>query len=141
MAGFFVFDTERPEIGLADGSDVAVNVFVDILTDTLYYTDGSEIFTWEGGSTSKTYTWKSAKVRFNSLINLGAALVEADSYSALTFKLYADGVLKHTQTVTDGNPFRLPSGYLSNIYQVQVSGTDVVTGISIAETVFGLTKG
>lgn len=141
MPGFFVFDAENPEIGFADGDDVAVNVFVDILTDTLYYTDGSDIFTWEGGSTNKTYTWRSGKVRLNSLINLGAALVEANSYSDLTFLLYADGVLKHTQTVTDGNPFRLPAGYLSNIYQVAVTGTDVVTGISIAETVFGLTKG
>ena len=143
MAGYIVFDPENSAVGLTTGDDIALNVFLDILTDTLYYTDGSEIFEWEGDSadTPKIFVWKSAKHRFPRLVNLGAALVEADSYSSLTFKLYADGVLKFTKIVTDGKPFRLPGGYLSNIYQVQLSGTDTVTGVSIAETIFDLAAG
>jgi len=143
MAGYIVFDPENQAVGLTTGGAVAVGVFLDILTDTLYYTDGSEIFTWEGDVEGNllTFVWKSAKHRFPRLLNLGAASVEADSYVALTFKLYADGVLKFTKTVTDGEPFRLPGGYLSNIYQVQLSGTDTVTGVSIAETIFDLAAG
>jgi len=143
MAGYIVFDPANKEVGLTTGDDVAVGSFLDILTDTLYYTDGSEIFKWEGSLTSalKTFTWKSAKHRFPREVNLGAAMVEAESYAALTFKLYADGVLKLTKTVTSGEPFRLPGGYLSNIYQVQLSGTDTVTGVSIAETIFDLAAG
>ncbi len=143
MAGYIVFDPDNTAVGLTTGDDVALNVFLDILTDTLYYTDGSEIFEWEGSLTSaaKTFVWKSAKHRFPKLVNLGAAMVEADSYVSLTFKLYADGVLKHTQTVTDGEPFRLPGGYLSNIYQVELTGTDTVTGVSIAENIFDLAAG
>ncbi len=143
MAGYIVFDPENQAVGLTTGDSVAVNVFLDILTDTLYYTDGSDIFEWEGSATSalKTFIWKSAKHRFPRLVNLGAASVEAESYNSLTFKLYADGTLKFTKTVTDGEPFRLPGGYLANIYQVQLSGTDTVNGVSIAETIFDLAAG
>ena len=143
MAGYIVFDSKNSAVGLTTGDDVARNVFLDILTDTLYYTDGSDIFEWEGSLTSalKTFVWKSAKHRFPKLVNLGGAMVEADSYVDLTFKLYADGTLKLTKTVTDGKPFRLPAGYLSNIYQVELSGTDTVTGVSISETIFDLAAG
>ncbi len=147
MAGYIVFDPDNTAVGLTTGDDVAVGIFLDILTDTLYYTDGSEIFEWEGNIGGenpialKTFVWKSAKHRFPKLVNLGAALVEAESYDDLTFKLYADGTLKFTKTVTNGKPFRLPGGYLSNIYQVQLSGTDTVTGVSIAETIFDLAAG
>jgi hypothetical protein len=141
MAGFFVFDTEKPEVGFSTGDDLALNIFLDILTDTMYYTDGSTIFAWEGGSTNKEYTWKSGKLRFPREVNLGAALVEANTFVDVVFKLYADGTLKHTQTVTNGEPFRLPGGYLSNIYEIELIGTDVVTGVAIAETVFDLAAG
>lgn len=148
MAGYIVFDPENQSVGLTTGGAVAVGVYLDILTDTLYYTDGSEIFTWEGSSVASellTFVWKSAKHRFPKKVNLGAAMVEADSYSALTFKLYVDiagtMTLKHTQTVTSGDPFRLPGGYLSNLYQVELTGTDTVTGVSIAETIFDLAAG
>jgi len=141
MAGYFVFDTEDSTIGLSTGPDLAVNVHLDILTDTLYYTNASVIYEWEGGTADKEYTWRSGKLRFNREVNLGAALVESDSFVDVVFKMYADGVLKHTETVTDGEPFRLPGGYLSNIYEIELIGTDVVTGVAIAETVFDLTAG
>jgi len=145
MAGYFVFKPEDPAVGFSTGATLAVNVYLDILTDTLYYTDAAAIYEWEGGSTPKTYTWKSAKIRFPAPTNLGAALVEAESFSALTFKLYADisgtMTLKHTETVTDGEPFRLPGGFSSNIFEIELTGTDVVNGVSVGETVFDLAEG
>lgn len=138
MAGYFVFDSNNPEIGLSTGDEFALNSFLDILTDTLYYTDGSSIFAWEGGAASKSYTWKSGKLRLQYPMNLGGAVVEAETYVDVVFKLYADGVLKHTETVVDGEPFRLPGGYLSNIYSVELTGTDVVSRVAIAESMFDL---
>jgi len=144
MAGYFVFSPEDPSIGLTTGDTLAVGVHLDILTDTLYYTDGATIYEWEGGSTNKTYTWKSAKIRYPQPTNLGAALVEAESYDDVVFKLYADisGVmtLKSTVTVADGEPFRLPGGYSSNIFEIQLVGTDVVNAVSVGETVFDLAE-
>lgn len=59
----------------------------------------------------------------------------------MTFKLYADDVLKHTQTVTSSEPFRLPGGYLSNIYSVEIVSALPVTRVSVAESIFELAEG
>lgn len=59
----------------------------------------------------------------------------------ITFRLYADDVLKHTQTVTDSEPFRLPGGYLSNIYSVEIVSELPVTRVSVAESIFELAEG
>lgn len=59
----------------------------------------------------------------------------------ITFKLYADDVLKHTQVVTSDEPFRLPGGYLSNIYSVEIVSALPVTRVSVAENIFELAEG
>jgi hypothetical protein len=145
MAGMFIFDPRNPDVGLSTATNVGVGVFLDILTDTLYYTDGSTIFEWEGGISDKTYKWRSRKVRFPQPINLGAVLVEAESFVDITFRLYANidnvMVLKHTEVVANSKPFRVPGGYLSNIYQVELEGVDIVNGVSIAESIFDLKQG
>jgi len=144
MAGLIVFSPDDPDIGFSTADDVAVNVFLDILTDTLYYSDGAAIYEWEGGSTDMTYIWKSGKLRLPYPTNLGAALVEAETYSDVVFKLYADidgtMTLKHTQTVADNKPFRLPGGYQSHTYEIYLTGTDVVSSAAIGETVFDLSE-
>lgn len=141
MAGLFIFDSKNPDVGFSTADNLALNVFLDILNDVLYYTDGSKIYQWEGGSTDKAYIWRSRKVRLPHKINLGAARVEAESYVDVVFKLYADGVLKHTETVANDEVFRLPGGYLSNIYEFELTGTDVVTGVSLGASVFDLATG
>ena len=75
------------------------------------------------------------------LVALGAVLVEADSYDGLLFKLYADGVLVSSLLITDGDPVRLPGGFLSNIYEVEVISTDIIHGISVAQNIFELAAG
>jgi hypothetical protein len=141
MAGFIVFNPDDESVGLSTGDDVALNVYLDIEADVLYYTDGSSIYEFDGGATLKTYVWRSGKIRLPNKVNLGAAMVEADTFVDITFRLYADGVLKHTQVVADGEPFRLPGGYLSNIYEVEVEGVDEVAGISVAEHILELAAG
>jgi hypothetical protein len=49
--------------------------------------------------------------------------------------LYADGALKHTQTVADRNPFRLPSGYRAFEFQIELEGTNPVQDAAIATSV------
>ena len=58
----------------------------------------------------------------------------ATSYSSLTFKIYVDGTLKHTQTVTSSAPFRLPAGYRSSLFEFELSGTDQWTSCNVAST-------
>lgn len=142
MSGLIIVDPRSEDARIVTGDEEGLGVFHDIENDLLYFSDGESIYKWGTASGSpQTYTWKSGIIRLPQLVNLGAAIVEAESYAALTFKLYADGVLKHTEAVSDGEPFRLPGGYLSNIYEVELTGTDTVTRVSVAENVWELAEG
>ena len=50
----------------------------------------------------------------------------------VTFNFYVDGELKHTEIVTDGKPFRLPSGIVGTEFEVEVEGNIDVYRIDIA---------
>jgi len=147
MAGVIIIDPRKgAPAGITTGDELALGVFQDIENDVLYFTDGSKIYQWEGDSgNSQSYVWKTGQIRLPKKVNLGAAIVEADSFSSLTFKLYVDisgtMTLKHTQTVTSSEPFRLPGGFLSNIFEVQLEGTDTVTRVSCAENIWELAEG
>lgn len=146
MAGLIIFDPDNNEIGLSTGDELAVNTYLDIENDTLYFTDASRIYAWEGDSgNSQTYIWKSGKIRMKNPVNLGAAIVEADTYNDVVFKFWAEinsaMVLKKTITVADGEPFRLPGGFLANVFEVQLTGTDTVTRVSLAESIWELAEG
>lgn len=142
MVGVVIFNPVDPEVGFSTGDDQAAGVFLDIAADAMYFTDAVNIYKWEGDTgTDKTYVWRSGKIRLPKKVNLGACVVEADSYADLTFRLYADGALKFSASVSSIEPFRLPGGYLSNIYEIELTGTDVVTGASVAENIFELAKG
>lgn len=142
MPGVIIFSPEEDAIGFSTGDDQAAGVYLDIEEDALYFTDTVNIYKWEGNpALSQTITWRSGKIRMAREMNLGAVLVEANSYASVVFKLYADGVLITALGIPDGEPVRLPGGYLSNIYEVEIVSTDVITGISVAQNIFDLAKG
>jgi len=144
MAGLIIFDPDDDVVGFSTGDDLAVNTYHDIETDTLFFTDGSNIYEWDADvGANQTYTWRSGVIRMPAPINVGAAIVEAADYGSgdITFRLYADGALVHTEVVADEEPFRLPGGYLSNLYEVEIESTLAVTRISVAESVFELREG
>jgi hypothetical protein len=142
MPGVIIFDPKREGVGLSTGETQAAGVYLDIEEDSLYFTDTANIFKWEGDtSLNYTYTWRSGKIRLPSKVNLGAVLVEAASYEAIIFKLYADGVLVSSLLIPDGDPVRLPGGFLSNIYEVEVISADIIHGISVAQNIFELAAG
>ena len=108
-------------------------MYFDSLKDQLYVLSGANIGKWDTGS-SLTYRSRSKPFRQGSPINFAAAVVVANAYP-VTFRLYADGALKHTQTVADRNPFRLPSGYRAFEYQIELEGTNPVQDAAIATSV------
>jgi hypothetical protein len=105
----------------------------DSLKDQLYVLTGANIGKWDTGS-SLTYRSRSKPFRQGSPINFAAAVVVANAYP-VTFRLYADGALTHTQTVADRNIFRLPSGYRAFEYQIELEGTNPVQDAAIATSV------
>lgn len=134
----FMFDFQNPHgVYFMDfGADA---VYLDELQDALYVLDGVNVQKWDAGS-PKTVTFKSKVFKLpNPMSAFGCAEVLADAYP-VTFKLYADGVLKHTQTVADANPFRLPAGYRAQSVQVELSGVNPVQGCVVAHSMSELAR-
>jgi len=104
----------------------------DELLDQLFVLDGTSVKRWDAG-TDMTYTFKSKLYRMPQPTRaFSCAQVIADG--AVTFKLYADGVLKHTQAVTNTEAFRLPAGYHCNTVQLELIGSSPVQGVVMAHS-------
>lgn len=128
-------------LDLADGSvdfaDIhATAVHVDLLTDQLYLQRGNDIVAWDAGS-NLTLRRRGRRHDLPRPSNFGAAQVKAKAYPC-TYRLYADGVLKHTQVVSSKRPFRLPGGYLAEALEQEVEGTVEIEEILAAETLVEL---
>lgn len=135
-SGGYVFDgrLDTPLISTLDY--YALAGFNDPLDDALYLVitdvDGTKVRKFDAGN-PLPYTWQSKEVRTEKPINPSSAIVDAEGYP-ITFTLYADGVEKHTQSVANGNMFRLPAGYLAKEFQIKVQGTGEINQIMIAES-------
>lgn len=105
--------------------------------DALYLVVGNVLKKWDAGA-ALTLDWTSGVDRLQSEVNFAAARVDAAAYP-LTFKVYADGVLKHTQSVTSRYAFRLPGGYRSKRYHFQITSTAKVRSFEYASSMQGLT--
>lgn len=109
--------------------------FVDDLQDALYVLEGNNVKKWLDGAVS-TVTFHSRTERTPRPVNMAAAEVVADSYP-ITFKLYGDGVLRHTQSVTSRQPFWLPAGYQAEDWEIELSfslDNAGIQGCAVAET-------
>jgi hypothetical protein len=94
-------------------------------------------------------------------VNLGAAQVDADyteesplwpdvattwattpgtwnTEGGITFKLYVDKELIFTQLLDSRRVFRLPAGYRSDTFEIEVEGAVRLRAIRLAETPTGL---
>lgn len=105
--------------------------YTDRATDSLYFAIGGAIKKFNAGA-NKTYTWRSKKFLFSGRPGPACGKVDADTYP-VTFKLYADGALLHTQIVLDERPFRLPSGYRPREIELELTGTAVVRLLAVAD--------
>jgi|TARA_R110000787_G_scaffold880_1_gene3205 hypothetical protein len=133
----------------------------DVLTNILYYvndTDG-DIYRWDDSAQPlSNYTWKSKVIVSKNPLNVGAGRVVAD-YTAnttanwdnitddwedttirwdgddeVTFRLYVDKALKFTTSLSSNKTFRLPSGYKSDTFEVEIESVVRVRSIHLADT-------
>jgi hypothetical protein len=135
--GCLVLDMTGDGAQLWESDVYTTAVYNDIRSDSLYLVDGSNVKKWDGGSGNLTYTWKSKIFVAPSPQNMGVGQVFAEAYP-VTFKLYADRALKHTQTVANDRPFKMPSGYKAKEFEVEVSGTNAINTIYISGVTAGL---
>lgn len=127
--GFILNSLEDTSLTMFDEAVTAG--FSDPVNDALYLVIGGAIAKFNAGA-DKQYTWRSKKFQFSARPAPGCARVDADTYP-VTFNLYADGVLKHTQPVLDERPFRLPSGYRPREVEIELTGTARVRLVAVAD--------
>ena len=130
----FIFDPRGQKNAFVNLDFYATAGFNDRENDELYLVIGGTLKKFARSSSARTYTWKSKEFYSNLPISPGVAKVSAESYNSLTFKLYADGSLKHTQTVTSNNLFRLPGGYKAKAFHIILEGTDPINEVCVYES-------
>jgi len=144
----FLIDPNDPA-GIIFLTQGARGVFYDPISDRLYLQDtGNVIRRWNHPSGALlTGTFKTEVKRHPQPTNPGYAMIVADGPVSVAFKLYAAVLqpdqttvwtLMFSRTVTSGEPFSLPSGYLAQDFQVEVQTTGPVQGVLLAEDVADL---
>lgn len=84
------------------------------------------------GAINGTYI-NNLEINGNGMVELSS--VPSAESGSIEFRLYADGVLRHTQAISSNAPFRLPGGYEGVETKVRLSGVASVTEFVIAENV------
>jgi hypothetical protein len=100
--------------------------------DALYLVVGNVLKKWDMGSVT-TADWTSGVHRFQSEQTFACARVDAAAYP-VTFKVYADGALKHTQTVANNQAFTLPANFRSARWHFQIQTTSKVRSFEYASS-------
>lgn len=102
----------------------------DELQDQLYVAAGTSVQRWDAGA-PMTATFKSKVFRTPYPTNFSCGELVADTYP-VSMKVFADGALVHEQDVESRLPFRLPSGFMACDWQVQVTTSNAVQGVVLA---------
>lgn len=108
---------------------VATAMYRDTVGDALYLCEGGRIKKFRGGP-RLIQRWKSP-VTVTPMMDFAAARVTGDY--PLTFRLYRDTRLIHTQQVLRDEPFKLPAG-LGTGWEIEVTSAKILLGISLATT-------
>lgn len=111
---------------------VAQSAFVSPVADQCYIVNGASLARVAAGPQMEA-TWTSRTFVLNGPCNYSVAQAICSGNWSVSF--YADGELKHTQSNLDGNTtFRLPDGFLSDRWQVSITGTGRFRELRVAES-------
>ena len=137
--GGYLFNPREPLATLTQLSFFASAAHTDNRSGTLYLAvDGNLVAFNTAHAARESYVWRSKRFVTTSAINFSAAQVKADGYP-VAFALYsaAEGALRRRffRLVMNDDPFRLPGGYRSGEWEIELSGDRDVTAVFLAETV------
>ena len=135
----YMFDPREPLATLTQLGFYADALYTDNRTGTLYMAvQGALVAFNSNQEVTEHYVWRSKRFVTRHAINFSAAQVKADGYPVI-FNLYSasEGSVRHrfAKVVTSDDPFRLPGGYRSGEWEVELSGDREVTAVFLAETV------
>jgi hypothetical protein len=133
-SGGFILDPRGGEAAFIPLDFYAQCGYYDREEGALYLVIGGSLVRFARAATRRAASWKSKVFRVLRPICPGAAKVAGSVYP-ITFKLWADGVLKHTETVADASFFRLPSGYKAHEFEVELSAvTGRIDEVAVGES-------
>jgi hypothetical protein len=110
----------------------ATAAHVDPRSGYLYLQIGNNLVRFQGSASRRTWTWKSKKYELPNPLNINCARVVADSYP-VQFTVYGDGVQRFTKAIPDNKLFRLPAGYQSYTYEVEMTTAARVQYVEISD--------
>lgn len=108
--------------------------FVSQLSDQFYYASGQYIYQFNGGDNVDA-GWQSREVVLTTPVNFGVA--QAVCTGNWTIQFLANGVVKHTEVIAPGTSpktFRLPAGFKSDRWKVNITGSGAFKELRVAQT-------
>lgn len=129
--GAFLLDSRGEELTFIDL--YVDGGWADPKTNELFLLDNDQVYEWDAGS-DLTHSWKSKVFRLPRPVNFAAARIEAAGYP-VHLKVWADGDLKFDADVASSRVFTLPGGFLSDVWEFELSGTAKVQTIEMAQSV------
>lgn len=109
-------------------------MFLLPVTDTLYYSIGSDVYRFNTGA-ALTADWWSKDFVFPSSVTFGAGRLVGSGPARV--RIYADGVSAYDQTISPGY-FRLPNLLKQLRWSVRITTNAVVTEFAIARSMLDL---
>jgi len=106
----------------------------DELRDQLYVLSGTSVMKWDGATAPMVCRFRTKQFRAPQPLNFACAEVKADAFP-VTLRMWADGVLRHTEVVRSRDSFWLPSGYLASDWQFEIEGTSAVQSVAVATSI------
>ena len=126
----FMIDTMNP-VGVIWLTFGGHGVFEDTISGNLFVVGtGNVVNKFDAGSVL-TALFKGKVARTRERLAANFVRVDASQYP-VTFRLWADGVLTETVSVTNSNPTRLGGGANAMLWQAEVSGPGPIEGVSVA---------
>jgi hypothetical protein len=142
--GAFVFEQDAKTGGFFVDLDNSFSApWYDPIDGAVYYVAGTngDVYKWnDTNQPPMTQRWKSKVLITKDIVNLGAARIIADynGEDGVTFRLWVDKQLLFEVTVYTPEIFRLPTGYRSDTFEVEVESSIRIRAIHLAETPLGL---
>lgn len=120
------------------GADQIGAFYTDLLTDTLYAVDGTDIVPFISTGL-RTAVWRSKKFVLPSAPTHAWGRVNGLLTGTVIVRLYGDGILVDTTTVDSRTPFRIPAKR-ARAWEIEIESTSQISSVTIASSTAELTE-
>lgn len=133
--GMLIFHLKTGSLAVSDISAITdiTAMYFDPRSAVLYMAQGGNIVRHDRGS-NLTATWRSGKYRLARPANMSCLAATADAYP-ITVRVYADGSLVSSLSITGPDARRLPSGFEARDWELEVEANTKVTRVAMATTI------